>query len=39
MSHFADIDHFSEYPDPADDSFSCPSGADYHQPDPAYYHP
>ncbi|RVW63897.1 hypothetical protein CK203_055692 [Vitis vinifera] len=26
MSHFADIDHFSEHPDSADDSSTCPSG-------------
>ena len=39
MSHFADIDHFSEHPDSADDNSSCLSGADYSHPDPTYYHP
>ena len=39
MSHFANIDHFSEHPCLGDDSFSCSSGADYRHSNSAYYHP
>ena len=39
MSHFADIDHFSEHPCLGNDSSSCSSGADYRHSDIAYCHP
>ncbi|KAL6312039.1 hypothetical protein AAG906_027237 [Vitis piasezkii] len=38
MSYFADIDHYSEHPDPADGGHTCTSGSTYRHLHPAYCH-